>query len=203
MSCIASFENAVFARTGRILQISFPEKVLLISASPTEGGRGDKILGAAQRGAASAGAETSAVYLRDCSLSPCLACDGCAEDGVCVQDDDMKNILAAMHDADAVLFAVPVYYNYMAAQAVILLDRLYCTCRYGDYKLGKEKKVCVFLTCEGSEKALLKRQIDDIMDLGSIRSSVSEYKTEVFRACEDDFGAFLQSAEKIGEWAAE
>lgn len=179
------------------------KKIVLISASPVANGYGDQILAAAGKAAAAMGVETDTVYLRNVSLSPCLACEGCAGDGICVQDDGMKAILAEMHGADALLFAVPVYYNYMAAQAVLFLDRLYCTYRYREYKLGREKKVCVFLTCEGSDKDLLKRQIDDIMDLGSIRRSVSEYKTEVFRACEDALDAFLEGAKKIGEWATE
>ncbi len=178
------------------------KNILLISASPVAGGYGDKILNAVQSGVDLTKAEVSSIHLRHVPLSPCLACNGCAEDGVCVQEDGMREIIAAMHNSDAIVFTVPVYYNYMAAQAVIFLDRLYCTYRYAGYKLGRKKKVCVFLTCEGSEKKLLTKQIDDIMALGSIARSVSEYKTEVYRGCEDNFAAFLQRAREIGEWAA-
>ena len=178
------------------------KKILLISASPVANGYGDAILQEAGSSAKTAGAKIKTIHLRNIPLNPCLACQGCSSDGICVQNDDMKMLIDEMHGADAILFSVPVYYNYMAAQAVIFLDRLYCTYNYKNYVLGNKKKVAVFLTCEGSEKAFLKKQINEIMALGSIKRSVAEYRTEVFRGCEDKLIDFYKTVREIGTWAA-
>lgn len=45
--------------------------------------------------------------------------------GVCVQKDDMANVIESLKDADMVVFASPIYWFDITAQEKVAIDRLY------------------------------------------------------------------------------
>ena len=140
-------------------------------------------------------------------MNPCKACYQCASNGICVQNDDFKAILEKVHESDAIMMTAPVYYNCMAAQALLVINRLCCTFACKTYKLGPKKKVAVMLTCTGSEEDEMKRHVKNILTLPSISRSISEYKIEVFRSCISsstckESEKYLERAKQIGHWMA-
>lgn len=101
--------------------------VLGISTSPRAGGNSDRLLGEAVRGAESAGAAVRVVALRDLRILPCNECYTCARTGrCCIQDDDFGGVLDAMLAADRLIFATPVFFMTVCAQAKVLIDRCQC-----------------------------------------------------------------------------
>jgi multimeric flavodoxin WrbA len=101
-------------------------KVLGISTSPREKSNSDLLLRQALAGASSVGAE--AEYLRLCKLnmSPCTECNNCYATGECSIQDDFQIVLAKMLQADRLVFATPIYFMSVCAQAKILIDRCQC-----------------------------------------------------------------------------
>ncbi|MGD0573086.1 MAG: flavodoxin family protein [Sedimentisphaerales bacterium] len=101
-------------------------KVLGISTSPRENSNSDMLLRQALSGASSAGAE--AEYLRLCkfNISPCLACGACYATGECPLQDDFSVVLGKMLAADRLIFATPIFFMSVCAQAKILIDRCQC-----------------------------------------------------------------------------
>lgn len=101
-------------------------KVLGISTSPREKSNSDILLRQALAGASSTGAE--AEYLRLCklSISPCTACGNCYATGECPIQDDFQMVLPKMLEADRLIFATPIYFMSVCAQAKILIDRCQC-----------------------------------------------------------------------------
>jgi multimeric flavodoxin WrbA len=101
-------------------------KVLGISTSPRENSNSDLLLRQALSGASSAGAE--AEYLRLCkfNISPCLACGACYATGECPLQDDFSVVLGKMLAADRIVFATPIFFMSVCAQAKILIDRCQC-----------------------------------------------------------------------------
>jgi multimeric flavodoxin WrbA len=101
-------------------------KVLGISTSPREESNSDILLRQALAGASSVGAE--AEYLRLCKLNmaPCTECGNCYVTGECTIEDDFQIVLAKMLQADRIIFATPIFFMSVCAQAKILIDRCQC-----------------------------------------------------------------------------
>jgi multimeric flavodoxin WrbA len=101
-------------------------RVLGISASPRENSNSDMLLRQVLSGASSAGAE--AEYLRLCkfNISPCSACGACYGTGECPVQDDFPAVLPKIIAADRIVFATPIFFMSVCAQAKILIDRCQC-----------------------------------------------------------------------------
>lgn len=68
--------------------------------------------------------EVTFIDLKDFNLKFCIGCLACQKTGKCVIDDDVKTILDEVSNADAIVFASPVYYYSISGQLKTLLDRL-------------------------------------------------------------------------------
>ncbi len=101
-------------------------KVLGISASPRVDGSSDLLLRQALAGAESAGASTEYVGLRDFKIAPCDESNACYATGKCIIEDDFQLILQKMLDADRLIFATPIFFMTVCAQAKLLIDRCQC-----------------------------------------------------------------------------
>ena len=184
------------------------KKILCLTTSPTVGGNGDALMQAAEEAAKKCGAEIQRIDVRNLVIHPCKGCYGCAKTGVCVQKDDMATVLKALHEYDGLIAEAPVYYNCMAAQALLVIDRLCCTFACKSYQVGLKKRIGVFLTCTGSEVEEMKHHVQLIVDLPSIQRSVESERTEVFTGCggKDTCAktqAYLDRAAEIARWVCE
>ncbi len=101
-------------------------KVLGISTSPRENSNSDLLLREVLSGASAAGAE--AEYLRLCkfNIAPCSACGACYATGECPVGDDFQALLPKILVADRLIFATPIFFMSVCAQAKILIDRCQC-----------------------------------------------------------------------------
>jgi len=112
-------------------------KVLGISTSPRIRGNSDLLLREALAGAESAGAQVEYVNLGSYNIGPCIECNACLTTGQCRIQDDYQAMLAKMLDADRLVFATPVFFMSVCAQAKNLIDRGQCLWAY-KYVLKKE-----------------------------------------------------------------
>lgn len=184
------------------------KKILFLTTTPTAGGNGDALIEAARKAAEEGGAKAELVHIREKKIGFCQACYGCAETGVCVQDDDFMDILRLAHEAGGIIAEAPIYYNCMAAQMMTVINRLCCTFACKTYQVGPKKKVGIMLTCTGSEPEEMKRHVRNILTLPSVNRAISEYRTEVFTKCDSKSACrenteYLERAEALGHWAAE
>ena len=101
-------------------------KVLGISASPRLKGNSDLLLRQALAGAESAGAEIEYISLRDLNIAPCNECNSCYKSGACVIEDDYQMLSSKMLEADRLIFATPIFFMTVCAQAKALIDRCQC-----------------------------------------------------------------------------
>ena len=97
--------------------------VLIINSSPRKGGNSETLAASFAKGAAEAGHKVETVYLREKNYGFCKGCLACLKLGHCVIEDDAVEIAAGMHDADALVFATPVYYYSVSGQLKTMLDR--------------------------------------------------------------------------------
>jgi multimeric flavodoxin WrbA len=101
-------------------------KVLGISTSPRLNANSDLLLRQALAGAESAGAETEYISLRDLNIAPCIECNSCYKNGACVVEDDYQMVSSKMLEADRLIFATPIFFMSVCAQAKALIDRCQC-----------------------------------------------------------------------------
>lgn len=101
-------------------------KVLGISTSPRLKGNSDLLLRQALAGSEAAGAETEYIRLRDLNIAPCIECNSCYKKGACVVEDDYQMLSSKMLEADRLIFATPIFFMSVCAQAKALIDRCQC-----------------------------------------------------------------------------
>ena len=89
-------------------------------------GNSDVLLRNALSGAESAGAKTEYIRLADCKIGPCIECNSCYLTGRCSVKDDYQQLLEKILEADRLIFATPVFYMTVCAQAKMLIDRGQC-----------------------------------------------------------------------------
>ncbi len=101
-------------------------KTLGISTSPRIKGNSDLLLCEALAGAESAGAHIEYIHLSDYNIAPCIECNACYTTGICQIQDDFQQILKKMLDTDRLIFATPIFFMTVCAQAKMLIDRSQC-----------------------------------------------------------------------------
>lgn len=99
--------------------------VIAIVGSPRAGGNSETIVDAILAGAKENGKEVKKYNLNKMKIIGCQACMGCKKDGVCVQKDDMKQVLEDVKAAEAVVLATPIYFGQPSAQLRMFQDRCY------------------------------------------------------------------------------
>ncbi len=102
------------------------KSIVVLSGSPRRGGNTGMLAAAFIDGAEAAGSSVTLFRTADMHIGGCLGCGYCfVEKGVCVQRDDMPRVLAAIHKADTLVLASPIYYWGVTAQLKCAIDRLY------------------------------------------------------------------------------
>lgn len=99
------------------------KNVLVISTSLRKNSNSEALADEFLRGAREAGNKCEKISLAGRELRFCLGCMACQRLGRCVIGDDASEISRAMHDADVIAFATPIYYYEMSGQLKTLLDR--------------------------------------------------------------------------------
>lgn len=182
--------------------------VLGINASPRIGGNTDILLDNALKGARSAGAKTEKIALGRLKFSPCQECENMPSDGSCLINDDMQGAYLKIKNADAIIFASPIFFGSLSAQAKAMIDRFQCAWRgkviFKKDIFADKKRLGAFISPEASErkdffgnaKAIVKNFFAVIN---------AEYKEELFCPGVDDKGAvskhqnYLEKAAELGK----
>ena len=112
-------------------------KVLGISTSPRTKGNSDLLLRQALAGAESVGAQIEYIHLVDYNIGPCIECNACYKTGKCKLEDDYQQLLEKLIHTDRLIFATPIFFMTVCAQAKMLIDRGQCLWAH-QYVLKKE-----------------------------------------------------------------
>ena len=132
-------------------------KVLCLQASPRKKGSTATMLGWVEEALAAAGHETERVEVAKRDISGCISCFRCQQDPdelICAVADDAQAILKSMTEADAIVYATPLYCWDFAGQIKPLLDRhLSLVTGYLDPATHRShiegKRLALLVTCGG------------------------------------------------------
>ena len=116
-------------------------KVLILNGARNPKGQTARAADALAEGVREAGGEVEHVLLPPLAIERCRQCndDGwgtCRACGDCAIADDFAGLVAKIAEADAVVFATPVYFSDLAESLRAFLDRLRRTCMH---ESGKAK----------------------------------------------------------------
>lgn len=100
-------------------------KILVITGSPRKNGNSNTLADNFIKGAQEAGHNVVRFDSAFKNVHPCIACNKCGMNGQCVFKDDFEFIRDNIVDADAVIFATPMYYFGISAQIKAVIDRFY------------------------------------------------------------------------------
>lgn len=101
-------------------------KILVVTGSPRRGGNTEIMAEAFAEAARERGHEVPVWRLSEKKVAPCLGCEYCVtHGGVCVQKDDMNEILKDVRTTDMLVLASPIYWFDVSAQTKCFIDRLY------------------------------------------------------------------------------
>ena len=86
-------------------------KIVGIFGSPRKNGASARIAYGFLETAQEIGAEIKTYYLNGMKFRGCQGCNACKEKSeICIQKDDLTEVLADLKEADVAVFATPVYY---------------------------------------------------------------------------------------------
>lgn len=99
------------------------KNVLIVSGSMRKGSNSDMLAKEFGKGAAESGNNVQIINLADKKIEFCKGCLACVRSNKCIISDDMGEMLPLLQQADAVVFASPVYYYSICGQLKTFLDR--------------------------------------------------------------------------------
>ena len=101
------------------------KKVLLINGSPHEKGCTYTALKEMSDVFTANGIESEFVYLGTQPVAGCIACGKCYDNGRCIFNDKVNEIMDRIDEFDGIVLGSPVYYAGPAGQLCAFLDRLF------------------------------------------------------------------------------
>ncbi len=150
-------------------------KVLGVVGSPRKNGNCDVLV---KEFLDAVDGDTEYIFLNQKKLFGCNACMACAE-GDCVIDDDGNDIIKSLLEADVLVFASPIYYGQISAQAKTFIDRFYQISRNENKSLESKKVVTIFT--QGQQEDVFRDYIDslEVMPFGFMGMEVIANITEM------------------------
>ena len=137
-------------------------------------------------------------YARNLKGAPCKGCGYCKSkgNGICVQKDDMPELLEKAKKADKITIFSPVYWWQLTAQMKLVIDRLYPMSEE-DWK-GKTLTVVMNSAAadDSTEFELLKAQLQEMADYLTVK-----YRFLGVGTTDDE--AFGKAIEKVKAFASE
>lgn len=121
------------------------KKIVVITGSPRKTGNSFAMTESFIKAAEEKGHTVTRFDAATKSLGGCHACETCFKTGkACSFDDDFNTIAPAILEADAVVFATPVYWYSIPSQIKCVIDKMFSFCVAGKDIAGKE---CALITC--------------------------------------------------------
>ncbi len=191
--------------------------VLGISGSPRARSNTHLLLERVMAGAASAGAETELIRLRDLRYASCRHCGGCNETGQCVVEDDMRGAYEKVREAQHLVLASPIQFSGVSGEMKAMIDRAQC-CWVATYRLKRpvsevrgERRGLFVASCGGKDERVFEWAKHTVKAF--FNSTGFRYWGDFFEANTDghppveERGERLDEAEGVGrklvaDWAA-
>lgn len=133
------------------------KNVLIISSTPRRNGNSQILCEEFEKGAKEKGNNVKLIRLSNKKIGHCKACDYCMKNnGICIQNDDMKELLKEFEKADVLVLATPIYFYGISSQMKTFIDRTYPIWQH----LGK--KEVYYIISAGLDEKIIDRSLGDL-----------------------------------------
>ncbi len=147
-------------------------KVIAINGSPRKGGNTESAIKIMADELAKRGIETETVNIGAKAVHGCIACNYCAEHGLCVfKDDDVNETAGKISEADGFILACPTYYAGIPGTMKSFLDRLF----YSAGDKFRHKAACAAVVVRRSGGVDVFHQLNNYLDLAETLRPPSQY----------------------------
>lgn len=179
-------------------------KIAGFAGSPRIGGNSDLLLDEVLAGAAAAGAQVGKTHLSRLSIQGCQGCDGCERPGAgCVLKDDMPAVAARIMEADALVFATPIYWFGVSSQLKAMIDRWYGISK----QVAWASKRAALVIVKGDSDPIVARPAIDMFSQACAYLKMPLFEPLVVTAADQgevkDNGDALAKARELGKRLAE
>lgn len=173
-------------------------KVLLINGSPHRKGCTYTALAEVAKTLEKHGVDTEIFWLGVKPVAGCIACGKCKEEGRCVFDDGINELIGRIDQFDGMVVGSPVYYSGASGQVTSFLDRLFYVC--GKKLAGKPGAAVVSCRRGGATAAF--DQLNKYYSMSNMPIVTSQYWNQVHgntpeEVLKDEEG--LQTMRTLGE----
>jgi multimeric flavodoxin WrbA len=100
------------------------KKVVLLCGSPRQDGNTRQILDECASIIRASGVEAEVIPLGLMQIRSCIACRKCQEQGTCVLDDGLGDVIEEVRGADGLIAGAPVYFGTARADMMAALQRI-------------------------------------------------------------------------------
>jgi len=190
-------------------------KVVAIQSSPNLEGLTSSLAQATIEGVKAEGGEVELVHLNKLDIKQCIACDEgwgkCRTEGICILEDDFESVRMKIVEADALVFATPVYWHDISESAKMFLDRLRRCETFNSFKTFKGKKVIGIASAGGSGRGAvralynledyLRRLEFEVFDLVTVTQTSKDHKLEMLKKAGRYLVAKVTQPANIGQTA--
>lgn len=101
------------------------KKIIIINGSPRKEGNSNTIAATLAKQIVDVGNQAEIFTISDSKIGPCIACEYCKSNDVCVQKDDATKLLAELKEAAGAVFIAPIYFGNIPGACKVLTDRFY------------------------------------------------------------------------------
>ena len=121
-------------------------KILIVKSSYRKGSNSSILADRVLEGAKAAGADVEVIDIGRLVISNCRGCYGCLAPNAdfCVVKDAMHPFYKSIFEADAIVFASPVYWFSICGQAKQFIDRMFAVAVLPSKPFSKKKLAAVF-----------------------------------------------------------
>ena len=170
-------------------------RVLIVSGSRSPNGQTARAADALLQGVTSEGGQGEQIFLPKMKIERCRQCEDsgwgiCRTEGKCVIEDDFASLVDQIRDADALVFANPVYFSDLSESMRAFTDRLRRTCMNAAGKDGIAGKPAIGIcvaggggggapTCAVSLERVLQRCGFDVVDMIPARRQNLDMKVKI------------------------
>lgn len=162
-------------------------KLLAVNGSPRKNRNTARLLGKIAEGAASKGAESEIIHLRDLQFTGCISCFECKRVGghsygACAVNDGASEALARASEADVLVLGTPFYFGMETSFMRAFMERLFFASML--YKkenryLSKHKKGTAFVYTMN-----VPQEIMAVYGYDSVISAATERMAALYGSCE-------------------
>lgn len=172
-------------------------KTVVILGSRSPNGQTARSADALVEGLKDGGGQFEMMFLPQMKLERCRQCEDngwgiCRTEGNCVIEDDFAELVSKIKDADAVVFATPVYFGDLSESMKAFLDRLRRTCMHesGKNRIGGKIAVGICVaggggggapSCAVSMERVLQTCGLNVFDMVPVRRQNLDMKTEILK----------------------